>query len=92
MEMPNWNQMDQKQRIMAIGGGVVLLIAVVLIARGLFGGGPAPEVDPAAVQGLGTAVQDGTIKAQPPNPENEEDPNAPPAKRAMGGKDDGGDD
>lgn len=72
MEMPNWNQMDQKQRIMAIGGGVVLLIAVVLIARGLFGG-PAPApIDPAAMKGVQGAVDDGTIKAVPPVDEPED--------------------
>ncbi|MBX3361573.1 MAG: hypothetical protein KF912_05255 [Phycisphaeraceae bacterium] len=85
MDIPRWSDMDQKQRIMSIGGGVLLLIAIVLIARGLFGGGAAEPVDPAAVQGLGTAVQDGTIKLQPPNPENEESPDAPPAKRPVGG-------
>lgn len=66
MDIPRWNDMDQKQRIMAIGGGVVLLIAIVLIARGLFGG-PAPEpIDPSAMKGVQGAVNDGTINAAPP--------------------------
>lgn len=66
MDIPKWGDMDQKQRITAIAGGVLMLIAVVLIARGLFGGGEAPEVDPSAVRGIQSAVQDGTIKSAPP--------------------------
>lgn len=67
MEMPDWNSMDQKQRIMAIGAGVVLLVAIALIARGIFGGGgSAPPVDTAAMKGIQGAVDDGTIKTPPP--------------------------
>lgn len=66
MEMPNWNSMDQKQRIMAIGGAVVLIVAVALLARGMFGGGPKSTIDPSAITGIQSAVEDGTIKAAPP--------------------------
>lgn len=66
MKMPNWNQMDQKQRIMTISGGVVLLIAIVLIARSLFGGGAPEPIDPSTIQGIQGAVGDGTIKTPPP--------------------------
>ncbi len=72
MDIPTWGGMDQKQRIMAIGGGVVLLIAVVMIARAMFGGGPKSTIDPKAITGIQSAVEDGTIKAPPPVAEPED--------------------
>lgn len=66
MDIPRWNDMDQKQRIMTIGGGVLLLIAVVLIARGLFSGDKPEPIDPNAMKGIQGAVGDGTIKTPPP--------------------------
>ncbi|QYK47399.1 MAG: hypothetical protein KF838_11485 [Phycisphaeraceae bacterium] len=85
MDIPRWSDMDQKQRILSIGGGVLLLIAIVLIARGLFGGGAAEPVDPANAQGIQSAVNDGTIKVPPPNPENEETGEPGGGKRPAGG-------
>lgn len=66
MDIPRWASMDQKHRIMTIGGGVVLLIAIVLIARSLFGGEAPEPIDPSTIQGIQGAVGDGTIKTPPP--------------------------
>lgn len=66
MDIPSWAGMDQKQRIMAVGGGVALLLAIVLIARALFGGEAPEPIDPSTIQGIQGAVGDGTIKTPPP--------------------------
>lgn len=66
MEVPNWASMDQKQRIMTIGAGVVGLLAVVLIARALLGGEGVEEPAPVVLDAYQKALESGTIQEAPP--------------------------
>lgn len=66
MEVPNWASMDQKQRIMTIGAGVVGLLAVVLIARALLGGESIEEPPPAVLDAYDQAIKSGAIQEAPP--------------------------
>lgn len=61
--------MDQKQRIMTVGGGVLGLLALILIVRALLGGGAAPEPATEAMQAYEEAVQTGVLKVDEAPPE-----------------------
>lgn len=67
MQMPQWSEMDQKQRIMLVGSVVVLVAAVGLIGRSLLGGGGGGTVEtpPAAVEAINASAAAKDIKPPP---------------------------